>query len=217
MTARPRPHNRAANAHGRTKASRSKPKSSRRLLVALLAVVVVSVAAIAIYPQFNKAVNELTLPLNHEDIIRQQAKAKKLSPELIAAVIYAESRFRDQTSSAGARGLMQITPATAQYIADLSGGTAFQLKDLGTPQTNISYGSYYLRYLLNRYGGNETLALAAYNAGEGNVDQWLGEAGRRGKAFGVDNIPFPETRHYVERVIQAQADYRSEYAKELGL
>ena len=110
------------------------------LLAALFAAVVV--------PRLPHAVRELSLPLRHEDIIRQQASDKGIDPSLVAAVIYTESRFRDQTSHAGARGLMQITPATARYIARLSGGTAFEQGDLATPQINISYGVYYLRYLL---------------------------------------------------------------------
>jgi len=163
------------------------------------------------------AVRAITLPLNHEDIIRQQAREKDIDAALIAAVIYEESKFRDQTSHAGARGLMQITPATAQFIARTSGGTRFTQADLATPQINISYGAYYLRYLLRRYEGNETLAIAAYNAGETHVNRWLARAGGSA-AFDVqDDIPFPETRHYVEGVLHHRGQYREHYAKELGL
>jgi soluble lytic murein transglycosylase len=132
-------------------------------------------------------------------------------------VIYAESKFRDQTSHAGARGLMQITPATARYIAKLSGGTAFVQGDLATPQVNISYGVFYLRYLLGRYGGNDVLALAAYNGGEGNVDRWIAQASMSERAFGIGQIPFTETREYVGRVLAARGDYRRKYRRELGL
>ena len=88
-------------------------------------------------------------------------------------MIYAESQFRDQTSPAGARGLMQITPDTARTSRAARAARAFELDDLATPQVNIAYGSYYLRYLLDRYGGNEVLALAAYNGGRGHVDRWI--------------------------------------------
>jgi len=179
------------------------------VLAAFLATVVV--------PRLPDVARELTLPLSHEDIIRQQATAKELDPSLVAAVIYAESRFRDQTSSAGARGLMQITPKTARYIAHLSGGTAFEQGDLATPQINISYGAFYLRYLLQRYDANTVLALAAYNGGEGNVDRWIAESRMSEHAFGIDQIPFRETREYVSRVLEARADYRQRYARELGL
>jgi soluble lytic murein transglycosylase len=160
---------------------------------------------------------ELTLPLHHDDIIRQQAREKHLDPALIAAIIYEESRFRDQTSHAGARGLMQITPETADAIAKHSGGVRFKQSDLAEPQINISYGAYYLRLLLDHYGQNETLAVAAYNAGIGNVDRWVTQAGGPDGFTTAENIPFPETRAYVENVLQRRKDYRKNYAHDLGL
>jgi soluble lytic murein transglycosylase len=210
---------REANAsRGRMSAARRR-SIRRRRIVALLAVAgLAALTAIAVLPDVEKAVQEVALPLRHEDIIRQQSADKGLDPALVAGVIYAESRFRDQTSHAGARGLMQITPDTAKYIANKSGGTEFVQGDLATPQINISYGSWYLRYLLSHYGGNELLALAAYNAGEGKVDGWRAEARLRGERFRVAaHIPFPETRHYVRRVFDARASYRRQYAAELGL
>jgi soluble lytic murein transglycosylase len=165
-----------------------------------------------------EAVRELgVLPLRHDDIIRQQAADKNLDPAMIAAVIYEESRFRDQTSHAGARGLMQITPETADAIAKHSGGTRFEQSDLSDPQINISYGTYYLRLLLDHYGGNETLAIAAYNAGMGNVDRWVSDAGGAGEFDHAEDIPFPETRAYVSNVMESRAEYRENYADDLGL
>ena len=164
------------------------------------------------------AVRHLTLPLDHEDIIRQQAADKQLDPALIAAVIYAESHFiDDRTSSAGAKGLMQLMPSTAEFIAHKSGGTRFQLEDLGTPQVNIAYGSWYLRYLIEHYKGNATLGVAAYNAGLDNVDRWVKRVGGPGNFDAGRNIPFPETRHYVLSVLSHRDAYRRTYAKELGL
>jgi len=158
-----------------------------------------------------KAIQEITLPLQHEDIIRQQAAEKHLDPALIAAVIYAESRFSDQESSAGAIGLMQITPQTAQYLKHLSGGTTFHTSDLHDPQINISYGCYYLRHLLDRYDDNEIAALAAYNAGITNVDSW------GGSDLTLDDIKFTETRAYVQEVLEKRDEYASKYKSELGL
>jgi soluble lytic murein transglycosylase len=163
------------------------------------------------------AVRKITLPLSHEDIIRQQAREKGLDPSLIAAIIYEESKFRDQTSHAGARGLMQITPETARFIARDSGGTAFTQEDLATPQINISYGAYYLRYLMRRYNGNEILVVAAYNAGETRVNQWVRDAGGPSAFRAESHIPFPETRAYVHGVLKHRKDYREHYADELGL
>jgi len=188
----------------------------RRLTAIGAAVLVTALGAALLWPQVHHAVREITLPLRHEDIIRQQAREKGLDPALIAAVIYAESRFRDgQTSHAGATGLMQLTPATARYIARKSGGTAFVVGDLATPQVNIAYGTYYLRYLLRRYDGNEAFALAAYNAGEGNVDRWIADAKAHERALTVDAIPYAETRAYVSRVEQAKQEYSSTYASAL--
>jgi soluble lytic murein transglycosylase len=182
----------------------------------LLAALAGAVAAVVLLVPVDRAVNEIgLLPLRHEDVIRQQADDKDLDPALIAAVIYAESRFQEgQVSRAGAIGLMQVTPDTARFIARRSGGTAFTIADLDEPQINIAYGTFYLRYLHDRFDGDVVHALAAYNAGDGTVERWL--AGRSG-ALRPRDIPFPETRAYVSRVLQARRDYRREYARELGV
>ncbi len=159
---------------------------------------------------FDDALQELTLPLRHEDVIRQQSEEKGVDAALIAAVIYSESKFSDQTSSAGARGLMQITPEAAEFIERQSGGTTFELSDLSDPELNIRYGTFLLRELLERYDGDEAAALAAYNAGPGNADEW------GGSGLTVEEIPFPETRAYVEEVLEKRDEYRHEYASELG-
>jgi soluble lytic murein transglycosylase len=201
------------------RSARARTKKSRRIAAVLLAAVVGAGVAAAVggLGPIGDAVRQITLPLRHEDIIRQQASEKGLDPALVAAVIYEESRFRDQTSHAGARGLMQITPDTADFIAQDSGGTAFTQADLATPQINISYGTYYLRYLLRQYDGNETLAVAAYNAGETNVNRWIEDAGGLDGFDASEDIPFPETRHYVENVRERKGEYREHYGDELGL
>jgi soluble lytic murein transglycosylase len=213
------------SAHAQTRtAARRRPRrrrsrvQRRRLGFLALLIGLSAIALLSLKPWADKAVQELKLPLRHEDVIRQQAVEKDLDPSLIAGVIYVESRFRDQTSHAGAKGLMQLMPATADYIARKSGGTRFEQGDLADPQINISYGAWYLRYLLQHYNGNVPLALAAYNAGEGKVDEWWREAADRGEKFVVaKHIPFPETREYVKKVLSARSSYRREYADELGL
>jgi soluble lytic murein transglycosylase len=182
----------------------------------LSALALAALAVVLSLPLFRKAVNDLTLPLQHSDIIRQQAADKHLDPALIAAVIYAETKFDPRPSPAGAQGLMQILPRTAEFLARRSGATTFTTADLGTPQVNIAYGSYYLRYLLDRYNGSTKLAVAAYNGGEANVDRWLANAHAQGHSLTVGAIPFPETRAYVLKVLQAQRDYRHTYPAELG-
>jgi soluble lytic murein transglycosylase len=188
----------------------------RRSLLAIVGVGVLVAAVVVALPLARKAVNDLGLPLQYQDVIRQQAAAKHLDPALIAAVIYAETKFDPSTSSAGAEGLMQILPQTAEYLAHRSGATTFTTADLATPQVNIAYGSYYLRYLLDQYRGDTTLALAAYNGGEANVDRWVAAARSRGRSLRIVDIPFPETRAYVARVLAARAAYRHTYASQLG-
>jgi soluble lytic murein transglycosylase len=187
----------------------------RNRLFAATVVGIVVVGVVMLMPLLQKTVNQFTLPLTNADVIHQQAAEEHLDPALVAAVIYAETKFDPRTSGAGALGLMQIMPQTAEFLARRSGATTFTIADLGTPQVNIAYGSYYLRYLLDEYHGNKTLALAAYNGGESNVDRWVADARAQGHALTVDEIPFPETRAYVARVLSAEGQYRSRYAAQL--
>jgi peptidoglycan lytic transglycosylase len=194
--------------------ARNRPvtKRRRRRLAIGAAVVCAGIVAGVLLARgtIDRAIQELTLPLHHEDVIRQQAREKDVDAALIAAVIYSESKFSDRTSSAGARGLMQITPEAANEIERHSGGTTFKLKDLSDPEINIRYGTYLLRELLDRYDGDVVAALAAYNAGPANVDKW------GGSDLSVEGIPFPETRAYVEEVLDKQRAYRDKYPRELG-
>ncbi len=188
----------------------------RRLLVVLVSGGLLALAVLALTPTVKRAVSDFTLPLAYPDVIREQAADKHLDPALVAAVIYAETKFEPRASSAGAEGLMQIMPQTAQYLARRSGATSFTSSDLATPEVNIAYGSYYLRYLLDHYGGSELPAVAAYNGGIANVDRWVTAAHARGHALGVSDIPFPETQAYVLKVLHAQRAYRQKYPAQLG-
>lgn len=190
----------------------------------LLPIAVVTVALVAgagalsgHLPRLGDQVAELEYPLSHEDVIRQQSDEKGVDADLIAAVIYAESRFVDgRVSHAGAIGLMQITPDTAADIARRSGGIRFETGDLDDPQLNIAYGTYHLKYLLDRYAGRVLPAVAAYNAGPGHVDEWIAREAAAGRELAPESIPFPETRAYVKKVLRARDEYRARYAAELG-
>ena len=149
----------------------------------------------------------LWYPLRYEQIVRGHARNYDLDPALLAAVIYQESKFKaDAESKSGAIGLMQLLPDTAEGIALHTGGSAFRVADLYDPELNVRYGCWYLRHLLRKYGDERT-ALAAYNAGQDNVDRWR----RSGSG-----IQFSETRAYVDRVEQLKKIYRDAYADELG-
>ncbi len=218
-TRRPKGGGSSSRSSARSSPRRQAPRNSpwpRRLIIAAIILGLLGAAYLALRGPFGAAVREVTLPLRHEDIIKQQAREKGIDPALIAAIIYEESRFRPRTSSAGAEGLMQIVPDTAHFIAERSGGTQFETDDLASPQINIQYGTWYLRYLLQQYGDPD-VAVAAYNAGETNVHRWIEEAGGLA-AFDVQrDVPFPETQHYVDNVRERRDEYAKHYARELGL
>ena len=169
-----------------------------------IAVIVLVVAAGLVYFRNGQPAwfERIRYPLHYEQIVRGHAKNYNLDPALLAAVIYQESKFRaDAKSSSGAIGLMQLRPQTAEGIAIRTGGTHFRVSDLYNPEINVRYGSWYLRHLLDKYG-DERDALAAYNAGQRNVDEW--------RAEGKD-IQFPETRAYVDRVEHLKGVYERAY------
>jgi soluble lytic murein transglycosylase len=146
-------------------------------------------------------------PLRYRAIVTGHARNYRLEPALLAAVIYAESKFRaDAKSESGAIGLMQLLPSTADGIALHTGGSQFRRDDLYNPEINVRYGAWYLRHLLDKYGDEKT-ALAAYNAGQHNVDRWQARG---------SGIRFSETRAYVERVEDLKRIYRDVWRSELG-
>jgi soluble lytic murein transglycosylase len=190
---------------------------NRRTLGTLMALGATAALAWVLASALHQAVRHPGLPLSDAAIIRRQAAEKHLDPALIAAVIYTESKFEPRPSSAGAQGLMQLLPSTAYYLAHLSGGVKFTASDLASPEINVAYGSYYLRYLLDHYEGDEMLAVAAYNGGITNVDRWVARARAEGKQLSWQAIPFPETRDYVQKVMVAQHAYRETYPRQLGI
>lgn len=120
----------------------------------------------------------LVYPLEYDYIVREYARVNGVRPSLVAAVVLAESKFKDNASShRGASGLMQIMPETGEWIAEETGMVGFKPEMLNDVSTNLRMGTWYLAYLLREYDGNTVLALAAYNAGHGYVDEWMKEYG----------------------------------------
>jgi soluble lytic murein transglycosylase len=149
----------------------------------------------------------LWYPLRYEPIVRGHARNYDLDPALLAAVIYQESKFKaGARSKSGAIGLMQLLPDTAKGIALHTGGTQFRVQDLYDPEINVRYGAWYLRHLIQKYRDERT-ALAAYNAGQDNVDRWRREG---------EGLRFAETRSYVNQVEKLKRIYRRAYGAELG-
>jgi peptidoglycan lytic transglycosylase len=180
-----------------------------RVVVSLLVLLAAAGAGFAYVQLTSPAWYErMRYPLSYDHIVVGHAKNYDLDPALLAAVIYRESKFHaDARSSSGAIGLMQLLPDTAKGIAVHTGGNRFRVSDLYDPEINVRYGSFYLRRLLTKYGDTR-LALAAYNAGQSNVDGWIAEGA---------GIEFPETREYVDAVLEARDVYAHAYSDELGL
>jgi soluble lytic murein transglycosylase len=174
-------------------------------------IVALLVALLVVLPLIREApdtVRRTVYPLRYEETIRDVSAEHDLEPTLVAAVVYTESRFRpDARSSQRAYGLMQLLPETARFIQERS-GIEGHYRD---PKVNLRMGAWYLDYLDGRYMGDERLVLAAYNSGEGRVDGWISDEG-----FDVgEDIPFKETRHYVENVLEAQSVYEELYGRNL--
>jgi soluble lytic murein transglycosylase len=180
-----------------------------RVFLSVLVLVAAAGAGIAYVQEAQPAWYErLRYPLSYDHIVVGHAANYDLDPALLAAVIYRESKFDTRArSSSGAIGLMQLLPDTAKGIAVHTGGSRFRVADLYDPEINVRYGAFYLRRLLTKYG-DIRLALAAYNAGQANVDEWRAQGKR---------IAFAETREYVDSVLKTRDIYAHAYRKELGL
>ena len=173
-------------------------------LVALGVVIAATVAVVDLTspPWYER----IRYPLRYSEYVRVHAHRHNLDPAFLAAVIYQESKFQaGAKSSSGAIGLMQLTPGTARGIAIRTHGNAFHTRDLYNPEINIRYGAWYLDNLFRKYG-SERLVLAAYNAGQGNVDRW--------RANG-QTIQFSETKAYVSRVEDLKRIYRDAWRSQL--
>ncbi|MDY3973356.1 lytic transglycosylase domain-containing protein [uncultured Veillonella sp.] len=152
-------------------------------------------------------------PLEHRELVHAQARANNVPFSLVAAVILAESKFDESAQSApGAMGLMQLMPDTAHWIAEQMGRPAMTDVDIREPETNIKLGTWYLSYLLKEFKGNEILALAAYNAGRGHVEEWMQTYGWDDQFNRIDEIPFAETREYVNTVLKNKEHYEQLYS-----
>jgi soluble lytic murein transglycosylase len=150
----------------------------------------------------------IRFPIHYFSSISAHANTNGIDRSWILAVIMAESSFRPEAESPrGARGLMQLMPATATWLAGLKGMQDFKPEDVWKPDVNIALGSYYLKYLLNIFNDDMTLALAAYNAGQGNVRSWLDNPEYSADGKTLDVIPFPETHRYINRVQVNQRVY----------
>lgn len=157
----------------------------------------------------------MTYPFPYRELVTRYSRETGLDPFLVAALIRNESRFRPNAVSAeGATGLMQLIPQTANWAAREMGLGRIDPERLKDPELNLRLGTWYLAYLLQQFDGRVACALAAYNSGIGNVNQWLSEGIWPGGLENVDRIPFPETRNFVRNVIRDSERYARLYLKE---
>ena len=185
-----------------------KKKGGRRTLTVFLLLLV-----IAVFSLFGvKTYREYQYPLRYEEYIYNYSEAYGVNPYLVMGVIRAESNFiHDAQSHKEAKGLMQLMDETAEEVAAKIGLSNFTLDQLSNPQINIQMGVWYLSYLLKQFEQDETLALAAYNAGIGRVNQWLDDPELSHDGKTLESIPYGETERYVEKVLKFAQEYKKIY------
>jgi soluble lytic murein transglycosylase len=176
--------------------------------IKLLLAVLLIYAAVLNIPSLLK----LLYPIEHKEIIIKYGQMHKVDPLLLAALIKTESNFEPRAESRkGAKGLMQITPSTGEWIAKTIGVNDYNEDMLFDPETNIMLGSWYIEHLTNYYKGSFELVFAAYNGGRGNVDKWLKDKNLSSDGMTLDTIPFSETKKYLEKLKKNYNIYKMIY------
>lgn len=172
-------------------------------------ILTILIVAILSYYLTNYIIKALSYPIKYKEIVILESNNCEVDPYLVFAVIKKESKFNENAvSSKGAKGLMQIMDSTANSLV------SDKEYDIFDPKTNISIGTRYLKQLIDRYSGDITMALAAYNAGLGNVDKWKkDDTVFQNGSIVIDNIPFEETKNYTTAVIKYYNAYKKNYDK----
>lgn len=192
------------------KRRRKKSAGARGFLIGVGIFALVLVCVIAARSAY-EAVEKARYPVKYEEIIRKAAEEFSLEPAYVAGVILAESHYNpNAVSSEDARGLMQILPSTGEWIAGKL-GESFSVDALFTPETNIRYGCWYLRFLMERYGRDMRVASAAYHQGQGTVDQWLADPTYSADGKTLTTIASSATNTYVNKVLANYEKYSEIY------
>lgn len=191
------------------KPKKPKPRSLNNIILLFL------LALLGVYGLFQIPVLEKVIyPYPHRDIIEKYAEQYGVDPFLVVAVIREESKFLPLSEShKGAKGLMQLMPSTAQSIAQSIGDKSYSDSDLLNPEKNIQYGTWYLASLQKAFANNTTLVIAAYNGGRGHVQEWIRTGLINPKNVQQQDIPFKETKDYVNRVLNSYQRYTKLYSE----
>lgn len=179
-------------------------------VIKFIIIVLLIFATIHLLDDVYNMVMHTLYPLRHTEHIEKYSEKYDLDKYLVMAVIKAESNYIHDAHSGFARGLMQITGDTAKWISSEL-NLPFEDDDIEDPEKNIEFGCFYLSYLLEHYSGDEVLALSAYNAGMGNVSKWLQNPKHSPDGSTLKNIPFRETREYVDKIKNYKAIYKKLY------
>lgn len=191
-----------------------KRKNKRKVLVlCLLRLIIIVIAIYSIYYVSNE-IRYVMYPIKYEEIVSKYSKEYNLDPFLIYAMIKVESSFNENAvSPKDARGLMQIMPATGTWIAEKLKDEKFNTEDLFEPRKNIMMGTWYIKYLNEKFDGNMSLAIMAYNAGPGSVQNWLADENVSSDGKNLNNIPYSETAKYERKIMNSYEMYKKIYSK----
>lgn len=187
----------------------------KRTYFVIVAIVIMIVLIFTVFKPINWGLKKL-YKLEYSEYVYQYAEENNIDPLLVFAIIKAESNFNHSIqSSSGAIGLMQLMESTAIEMAKEVKQEIVVKEALYNPEINIKIGTFYYAYLIQHYEGNEHLALAAYNAGMGNVDKWIKEGIIKADGSDLENIPYKETNNYVRKIIRDYKIYQRLYGENL--
>lgn len=187
----------------------------KRTYFVIVAIVIMIVLIFTVFKPINWVLKKL-YKLEYSEYVYQYAEENNIDPLLVFAIIKAESNFNHSIqSSSGAIGLMQLMESTAIEMAKEVKQEIVVKEALYNPEINIKIGTFYYAYLIQHYEGNEHLALAAYNAGMGNVDKWIKEGIIKADGSDLENIPYKETNNYVRKIIRDYKIYQRLYGENL--
>lgn len=180
------------------------------LAIFIITVIIITLIVVVVYINSTKNLGRVLHPVEYDEYVYKYSETYELDPDLVFAVIKAESNFDPNAEShVGALGLMQIMPDTFEWLQTYKNGEAtMDYTYLYEPEVNIEYGCIFLQFLLDKYTSEET-AVAAYNAGFGAVDNWLVDENYSYDGETLYDIPYPETKSYVKKVMLAKNYYEN--------
>jgi len=181
------------------------------------ALIIIICAGVYAFVNFPDTQKKVLYPFPYRAEIEKYSRNYNVDKFLAVSVMKVESNFHDDArSGSGAVGLMQLMPETAGWIAYCLNEETPSISEMHDSEKNIKYGIWYLAELQDEFFGNDILALAAYNAGRGNVQHWIKENGWDEDFSDIDAIPYSETRNYVKRVLQCREKYSELYGAGIG-